>query len=492
MQNKRDQVQAHMFLMGRLTSGMLRADPDAPESPQGRTNRGIALGVIFAVLVSAGAFVFGLLSPGTKGSWRSSGDLIVEKQTGSRYLYLDGRLRPVRNYASARLLGGADLKAATVGSASLNGTPHGAPVGILGAPDSLPGAGQLSPDPWQVCSIPTVDGKTAGTLAVGRKTVGTPLDKHQGVLVSGPDGADYLLWGGSRLRLDRRAGAPEALGYGSVTPVKVSGALLSALPSGPDLTPPTTTGLGEPAAELGGRATRVGQVFTVSVPGSGSQLYLLRRDGLAPLTSTLAALVLGDARTRQLAYEGASPTITTIGSHALRGRLAPRTAESDGPGRLPDAPPKAVGVPVEHGPCVQITPDSRGDKGPRTSISLATQPSLGPAVQTAVEGVSAACLPVDRVTVPPGGGALIHALGAGGGKLGSTVYLVTDTGVKYRIATADAVKALGYEKAEVLGLPSLLLAMLPSGPDLSPRAAEQGRSSATAPRCDWDDKIATR
>ncbi|WP_406301722.1 type VII secretion protein EccB [Streptomyces sp. NBC_00885] len=61
---------------------------------------------------------------------------------------------------------------------------------------------------------------------------------------------------------------------------------------------------------------------------------------------------------------------------------------------------------------------------------------------------------------------------------------MTDTGVKFRIATADAATALGYEGAEVQGLPSLLLAMLPSGPDLSPRAAEQGRSVATAPRCD--------
>ncbi|MFF3400163.1 type VII secretion protein EccB [Streptomyces sp. NPDC002659] len=484
MQNKRDQVQAHMFLMGRLTSGMLRADPDAPESPQGRTNRGIALGIVFAVLVSAGAFVFGLLSPGTKGSWRTSGDLIVEKQTGSRYLYLDGRLRPVRNYASARLLGGADIGATSVGTASLAGTPHGAPVGIMGAPESLPGAGQLTADPWQMCSIPTVEGTSVSTLAVGRENVGTPLGKRQGVLVSGPDGADYLLWGGSRLRLDRTNGAPEALGYGSVTPVKVSGALLSALPSGPDLTAPATAGLGEAGPELGGRQTRIGQVFKVSVPGSGSELYLLRQDGLAPLTSTMAAMVLGDPRTRQLAYAGSSPAVAELGSDALKGRLAPRTPASEGPGLMPETPPEAVAVPKEHGPCVQITPQGRDGKGLRTSISLATEPALGSVAQTSREAVSAACLPVDRVTVPPGGGALVHALGAGGAKIGSTVYLVTDTGVKFRIATADAATALGYEGAEVQGLPSLLLAMLPSGPDLSPRAAEQGRSVATAPRCD--------
>src|SRR4051812_37605215 len=122
-----------MFIMGRLTSGMLRADPDAPESPQGRTNRGVAMSLIIAILICAGAFVFGLIKPGAKNSWRAENTLVVNKDTGGRYLYLDGRLRPVRNYASARLLLGTRMKTASVGSKSLGDTPHGAPVGITGA-----------------------------------------------------------------------------------------------------------------------------------------------------------------------------------------------------------------------------------------------------------------------------------------------------------------------------------------------------------------------
>lgn len=37
MQSRRDQVQAHLFVMSRLASGMLRAEPDAPDTPTGRT-----------------------------------------------------------------------------------------------------------------------------------------------------------------------------------------------------------------------------------------------------------------------------------------------------------------------------------------------------------------------------------------------------------------------------------------------------------------------
>ncbi|NJP74575.1 type VII secretion protein EccB, partial [Streptomyces sp. C1-2] len=155
MRSKRDQVQAHTFMMGRLTAGMLLADPDAPESPLGRTTRGALIGVVVGALVCGGAVVFGLLKPGGNDSWRGGDTLIVNKDTGARYLYVGGRLRPVRNYASAMLIGGSDLKTTTVGSASLEGTPVGRPVGITGAPDTVPGGGNLEDSAWEVCSAGT-------------------------------------------------------------------------------------------------------------------------------------------------------------------------------------------------------------------------------------------------------------------------------------------------------------------------------------------------
>ncbi|MEW2396093.1 type VII secretion protein EccB [Streptomyces sp. NPDC046862] len=489
MQNKRDQVQAHMFLMGRLTSSMLRSDPDAPESPQGRTNRGIAVGVIVAILLAAGAFVLGLVSPGTTDSWRSSGDLIVDKNTGARYLFLDGRLRPVRNYASAKLLTGGDLATTTVGAKSLMGTPHGTPVGIEGAPDEVPGAGDLSGDPWQVCATPTKDATartgSLTTLAVGNGAGGDPLGKGQGVLVVGPGGTEYLLWQGSRLRLDRGSAAQEALGYASVTPVPVSAAFLNALPTGPDLAPPDIPGLGDPGPRLGDRSTRVGQIFQLAVPGSSARYYLLREDGLTPLTATEVALVLGDPHTRQKAYGGTSPAPVTLTSEALKSHLAPGAGKTKGPGESPENPPKPVTVPQDQTLCARVTPQS---KGTRVGVALAANGDLGPVAQHSSPAAAAPCLPVDRITVPPGRGALVRAVGAGGGKVGSTLYLVTEAGVKYRLSTQDAVAALGYQDMSPEEMPALMLAMLPSGPDLSPGAAETGRTDVTAPRCTWREQ----
>ncbi|MFJ3670379.1 type VII secretion protein EccB [Streptomyces sp. NPDC090106] len=479
MQSRRDQVQAHMFVMGRLTSSMLRADPDAPESPQGRTNRGVVIGVVIAVLISAGAFVLGLLKPGTKDSWQEAGTLVVSKTTGSRYLYLNGRLRPVRNYASARLLVGADMTVSSVGAASLSGTPHGTPIGITGAPDALPAGGDLDDGPWQVCSG-TTTGTTGTTLAIGVAAGTAGLPTAQALLVTGPDKADYLVWRGSKLRLDKETNAREALGYGSTPRVAVSAAFLNSVPSGPDLTPADVADLGGKGPELGGRSTRIGEVFRVTVPGSAERYYLLRQEGLVPLTATGAALLLGAPDIREKVYQGRAAQVATLGADALSGHLAPGADTSAQDTDRPASPPEVVGVEEDTTACVRVQP---GQKGPRISVALVPSGTLGPAAQAPAEGLTPACVPVGRITVPAGGGDLVRALGASGSEVGGTVYLVTDTGMKYRIGSADALTALGYTESQARGLPAPLLAMLPTGPDLTPEAAALGTSTTTAPRC---------
>lgn len=152
MQSRKDQVQAHLFVMGRLTSGMLRGDPDSPESPVGRTNRGMAWGIGLGVVLVVGFLLFGMISPAGSKTSRQESALIVQKDTGTRFLYLGKTLRPVRNYASAKLIAADELKVVSVSGTSLAGERHGTPVGIPGAPDALPGLGDLEQGAWQVCA----------------------------------------------------------------------------------------------------------------------------------------------------------------------------------------------------------------------------------------------------------------------------------------------------------------------------------------------------
>jgi type VII secretion protein EccB len=480
MQSRRDQVQAHLFVMGRITSGMLRADPDAPESPQGRTNRGAIAGIVVAVLLCAAAFIWGLISPGRSSTWRDSQSLIVDQDTGASFLYVDGRLRPVRNYASARLIGGTKMKTRKVRTKSLDGAPHGQPVGIVGAPDSLPAPADLSRDPWAVCSGAGYTGSaaTSTTLAVGASTTGDdPLTAGEGMLVAGPDSAVYLVWQGSRLRLDQKGGAMSALGYAGRVASPVSAAFLDALPAGPDLTAPAVPGMGTAGPVLDGHATRVGQVFRVGVIGSEPRYYQLRQNGLAEISATVADLLLGDPDVRRLAYGNRNATAASLPPDVLNAHLAPADQTASSAGALPETPPRLVDRGTFQSACVRVAP---GGVGPRVSVVLANPATLGMVAQAPT---STACVPVDRITTPPGGGVLVRALAADGGTGGATVYLVTDTGTKYRVPTSDDLAALGYSVGEAVALPSPLLAMMPAGPDLSSADAASGSSLATPEPC---------
>ncbi|MFH8533998.1 type VII secretion protein EccB [Streptomyces tendae] len=487
MNNKRDQVQAHLFVMGRLGSALLRSEPDSAESPLGRTNRGAAIGVIVAVLVCAGAFVFGLLRPGGNDSWRSGENLIVDKQTGARYLYLDGRLRPLRNYASARLLAGKELGVTSVGTNSLAGTPHGAPVGIPDGPEALPDSGDLDRAPWLVCSgvVPRSTGVVTPVTALALATDvsgSRQLGKEDGLLVAGPDKSRYLLWMGSRLPLDEKAGVVESLGYGGVTPRPVSAAFLDAFPLGPELTPVDVPGQGEKGPELAGRSTRIGEVFRVDAPGSDDRYHVLTKEGLLPLTGTEATLLLGDPQTREKAYGGGEVTAVTLGAEVLAGHLAPGSEESRAAAaKLPATPTDPVAVAADSVACAEV--DSTGSDvrvaAAVVPASALPEPVQAPAPATETEP---SCLKVDSIAVGPGKGALVRALSAGGSALGDTTFLVTEDGIKYRLLSQDGVTALGYDSAAARTMPAQLLAMLPTGPDLTPEAASSGEARVTL-RC---------
>ncbi|TXC99883.1 type VII secretion protein EccB [Streptomyces sp. ISID311] len=492
MQSKRDQVQAHTFIMSRLASGMLLGDPDAPESPLGRTTRGTFIGVIVTVVIAAGSLLFGLISPGGNNSWRTANSLIVNADTGARYLFIGSRLRPVRNYASALLIGGTKLKTTNVRTASLRGTPIGTLVGIPGAPDRVPASGDLDGGPWLVCStLGAIEDQATGrgtsttvtTLVVGAPADGQGMGDREGLLVRGPDKATYLVWRGSRLRLDKKTGAAVSFGYGSVTPRPVSAAFLDALVPGADLAPPAVPGRGDKGPSLGGKDSTVGQVFQVRVPGAAPTYYLLGKAGLAPITAAGAALVLGDPATREKAYGGVSPSAMELSADALREHQAAGSeGKSPASAGLPPSPPRATTVPEDRAACARVQPDGGGTKVATVLVSVKSLTPLAPAEP---DDVASPCLSVNATVVRPGHGALIRALTASGTKVGDTTYLVSDNGIKYRVPNAAALKALGYTESDVKALPSPLLSMLPSGPALSPEAAAGGGTTVVPPsNCD--------
>ncbi|MFJ6806652.1 type VII secretion protein EccB [Streptomyces anulatus] len=508
MQSKRDQVQAHGFMMGRLSSGLLTADPDAPESPLGRTTRGVVFGILVTLLIGAGATVYGLLRPGGNDTWRKGENLVVNRETGARYLWTgtDGVLHPVRNYASARLIGGPQLKAVDVSTASLRDVPVGSPAGIPGAPDTLPGPGQLDSGAWHMCvtgpggALPSTSGAVTGagvdepgatTLVAGAPLETEDVGADRGVLVSGPDRTEYLVWRGSRLPLDRASDARNALGFGSERAMPVSAAFLDALAPGPALKPPEAPGRGQKGPALGGEPSRIGQLFEVSVPGGGSTYHLLRKDGLVPLSRLEAALVLGDPATQKDAYQGRSPEARAVGADALRTHRAKETAAGASAAELPRTPPIPQSAPRGSALCAQV---DGGNGGARIRSVLVPLTGLGPVAvaQGAAQPLVAACARTDATVVRPGRGALVRALHASGAAHAGTTYLVAENGVKYRVPAKESLEALGYGEGDIGSVPAPLLAALPTGADLDPAAAAgAAKPRVTAPKCGASGTVRT-
>ncbi len=472
MQSRRDQVQAHLFVMSRLSSGMLRAEPDTPDTPTGRTTRGAVTGLVLGVLVGLGVAVFGMMKPGGNTGWAKPGTLVVVNESGARFLYLGGVLRPVLNQTSAKLLTGDQLKVDQVGLASLSGVARGGPLGIVGAPDALPPASGLGATEWLSCGTvkPTAAGAPAPILSllVGPERPGSALTAGQGLLVAAPDGSVYLLWHGQRLRVDTKNSAAQALGYPGATPFPVSAAFLNALPAGPDLTAPAIAGRGEPGPALAARQTRIGQLFDAP----GGQHYVLTRDGLVPLTATLFDLLRGDPRTQRLADGGLAAAPAAIGPDDLAAHTAPGTGFAAG---LPADPPTLVTAGQGQAVCVDLR---LSGTAPTTSVTVGDA-SLAAGRPPAVQpGVLPGCGPADLIAVRPGGGALVRALSGAGS--GGTDYLVTDGGVKYPLPSAAAVKQLGYAGVTPVAVPGTLLGLLPTGPSLDPAALAEG-GVVTAP-----------
>ncbi|WIX98217.1 type VII secretion protein EccB [Amycolatopsis mongoliensis] len=470
MKSRKDQVQAYFFVVGRLAAAVTHGKPDVLEAPTKRMTTGTVLGFVLAAVIMGVFGIFGMfVPPNGDSSWRQDGAIVMDKTSGARYVYLGGQLRPVLNYSSARLVSGqSGGKLTPVSPQALAGTPVGQPIGIAGAPDSLPAADKVSTVRWTVCArsagtaVPSEG--SAVTLLLGQPD-GAVLTDGQAFLVSAPGGRLYLVSRGKRFRVPSRSVAA-ALGYGATRSVDVPSAWLNTIPQGPDLAAPDIPGIGGPGPVVGGKQSLIGQIYQVRNSAlETEQNYLVRRDGLAVLSRTGAALLLAAPSTRQ-AYPDGPIEPVRVGPDALTGLSI--TAYAGLSSDLPPVPPEVVSPPSGTQPCVRQ--DVRLDGGQAPVAELLPDNQV---LQASVPlGTHQTGTTADRVAIPAGGGVLARDLPAPGAS-GGVLYLVTEVGKKYPLADAETVSALGYTGSTAVPVSSQLLNLLPTGPVLSVNAARQ-------------------
>jgi ESX secretion system ATPase EccB len=443
VQTRRDLVQAYQFAVERLVRAAVVGNNTTSDAPLRRSSLGVSIGVVFAVLFCAGALVFGLISPAPSSAWRDPGAIIVEKETGTSYLLLDGELHPTANYASARLAAGQNSSVQLVSSSQLAGIPVGDTIGISGAPGDLPTGGSLLPGSWALCSRRS--GGVVLDLDPAGRTTPAPAGERVFVASTDPvDPAEYLVWDSVKYPLPQQS-VLSALGLGDQQPSPVDPVWLAALPTGAPVVPPVVPHLGAAGPRIAGNAAPIGTLFSTAA-GDTEEDYVLLFDGLAPITRTEAAL-----------FEAAGgATAQQISTAAVA--AAPISANRSLLTALPDFLSGPVFSPGSAALCVrQTAPGSTADSTvvTETASSVTADP---PVVLPSASGMLAE---------PPGQSSLSQ---------NPIVYLITDSGQRYLVDSSQALDALGYTSATKVVMPASVLALIPAGPNLDTDTAAQAVS----------------
>lgn len=473
MQTRRDLYQAHKLMMQRVGLALLQGEPDIAESPMRRLSVAAFSGAMVAVLIGAIFGIMGFLRPGGARGLDQGDTVIIEKETGTKYVYDTNtkRMLPVLNYASAKLAVGTDKDPRVVSRASLAKFTRGPMIGIPGAPDSLPDPGHLVKKPWSVCvhnGSTTAGGtRSVTSLVAGKSVGGQSLGVNQAVLVD-VDHDSYVIW--QNLRMHVTVPENQATSVTQVTPAAVSQTWLKPIDQGPDFAPPPVQHRGTVKPDFGSGA-RVGQVYQVPGVGGGTSWYVLLDDGFAPITEPQASLLLAQPETKTLAYQGRPrvEALTTDNATVNSKTSAQSLIKPGSPTTMPHFIRWDGSTPL----CSVYAHTDQGS----TSAQLSVGGTL-PAVPATTSGQGAT---VDQVVLPPGGAALVGLL-PGPNQLNAinTWSIVNDAGISFPLSSKDTVKKLGYDIAEAAPIPKAVLALIPTGPTLDPKKAQSPVSAPNA------------
>ncbi|WP_327416736.1 type VII secretion protein EccB [Streptomyces sp. NBC_01233] len=463
MASRRDELNAYTFAKRRTVAAFLQPSATGTEEGAPRPLRAVLPGLIVGALVLAGFGAWGMFKPTAPKGWAEPGTrVIVGKDSTTRYVVLttkvngkdQTRLHPVLNLASARLLlDPQKFKVIQVEDKVLDAgkPPRGPIIGIPYAPDRLPSkedAGKAKR--WAVCQQPGGNGRgvqTATFVLADREAAKTDdarrLTETQSLYVqsTGPGKERYLVdWTGAKYKFPE--GTPAAgtmtnalVGTGA-TPQQVTPEWLGTLNSGDDLAFPPIPGKAGANADVKGLVTadnKVGMVLKAQT-GSGAQHYVVLPGKVAPVSDFVAWLLISAPATDGLNMHG-------------------KAREVDLQSLNPDAAPFAGDVkwPQEKSDRINQTAPAAGNQtggsNNRDTVCNVLRSVDGQGNQT-LSTWAGTGFPIDITAsgtsayVTPGSGLLYTQVQGKQTTAGGSLFLVTDTGLRY------AVQANGDSDAE--------------------------------------------
>lgn len=477
-QYRRDQTtrlerSGYNFLSNAITKGYVTRRPYAAADPHKGGNIALGIGSIAVIIGLVIMFVLSIVKP----SPNQGNATIMISQSGGLYVQLDGKLHPVTNLASARLLAGSPDKASIIKDDVLAGFKRGPLMGIPSAPNNL------TQDPsensvWTVCdwhdsranlSLTEADSLTTTVIAGGDTLEGGKELGSSRAIIATTDGSDrWLLFGNKRAVLDPKAyGLHAALGISTSqldSPMIVTKGLINAIPSAPDLNAPALDDVGKESPSVKGYL--IGDVIA-TLRANGQRDYLsVQREGVQPVPYVVAQTLLHSG--------GRLVNVTDPGD--LAG--FPRSNEintSNYPGEVPDLiDPDTIcySWKRDHGSNRAVTAIITSDTLPVNKEGRDSIIDLLPAKKSDDSGPVA-----NRFITTPGKGWYIRVTGSGDrSDAAEQVAFVDDGGTRYNLIPkldgsdigdySEVVTALGLTGTP-LPVPAQIADLLPMGSDLS-------------------------
>lgn len=462
-------------MVQRVISGIVLRETDPIQTPLRKMSGSGFASIMVAVVGLAGAGLIGIFFPSGNKTWQDGDKVILEQETGATFVWIpDDKdhmvLYPTVNFTSAALLVGT-TSVVEVSHESLVDAPRGPLLGIADAPESPPDSERMLEGSWTLCSLPVQTSAGARTpntaLVVGQDiSKGNRIVNTVALVRDVTLGTLHLIWNGHQYPINNELVVLEALILQSTPVIEVGTAWLNALPIGRPLEP-------NPVAQGGSASIAitdgvVGQIRYVEA-GGNKQYYQVDVAQIREITEVQARILLADPETR-IAYDGEPARELPLS--ADEAAQASRVALED---PTPTDPPADVPEPAE------VT-----DQDPTICASFAdgdTTPEI--LVEAAVEGAEDAnetpqqtesgTVLADRVLVRPGFGALVREQVSNGAQ-GGVLYLITDEGRRYPLASQDVQRVLGYGDVTPIALPASLIARVPAGSALDEAAARQAIS----------------
>lgn len=520
MASRRDELNAYTFARKRTVAAFLQPSATGSEEGAPRPLRAVVPSLVAGALIVAGFGALGLFKPDAPQGWATPDtNVIVGKQSTTRYVVLTtgtGKhkqvlLHPVLNLASARLLLNPENFAVVQVSDDIldaGKPPRGAVLGIPNAPDRLPTASEAGkPKHWAVCERPgagrTSDGqanvekaafvfssrdfkRTRGADELsGGQTMYVQDTQDQKRYIVSADGTKYQVTGSVSDPLTR-------ILIGSARPEPVTDDWLAALHTGTPIAFPDIPGVGSPAHVGGGLTAtedRVGMVLRAPT-GSGPQQYVVLPGKVEPVSDFTAwLLVNSDDAAAHLGGNGRKNAVVDVDAAAI----SPGTAFFDADKHWPKSRSTTVN-------------SASGGRDTVCGVLDKTKSDGGTSLSTWVGTGYPATIPDTGGTstyVTPGSGELYTEVQGGRTSAGGSMFLVTDTGLRYAVQAngdsdskrsrigagddqktqdgspqpSDAQARLGYQSVTPAPVPVAWSDWLSKGPRLDTNSARQPQGS---------------